>query len=156
MFQSRTPYGVGWPLAARLEPHSDSADPFRYSTSSAAEFASPRPAFTVTYGSTPMIRASSMYSSIPRSLGCIALQARSNMGARRSLGPIAPCQSQFDTKFPPGRRQTPERMDLRIRVESARQPLMLSAGMSEAAPTWNWPDPVPEISSRAFVASDRK
>lgn len=83
----------------------------------------------------------------------MALQAWSNIGARLSRGPIAPCQSQSDRKFPPGRRQKPEFSDLAMAVVSARQPRMLSEGISETAPILNWPWPWPVISSRASVAS---
>ena len=41
-----TPYGAGCPLAARCPPRRLVAGPFTYSTSSAAECASPSPEFT--------------------------------------------------------------------------------------------------------------
>ena len=44
--QILTPYGAGWPFAARSRPSRVVAAPFTYSTSSAAEWASPRPEFT--------------------------------------------------------------------------------------------------------------
>ena len=80
---------------------------------------------------------------MPKSLACIALQARSYIGGRRSRGPIASCQSQFDRKLPPGSRQNPELSVFRIATVSARQPSMLSAGISDTTPTRKWPVPVP-------------
>src|SRR3546814_3539325 len=78
-----------------------------------------------------------IHSTTPNCLACIALQAVSYMGARLSRGPIAPCQSQFDRKLPPGSRQKPERSDFRIATVSARQPWILSAGINDATPTRN-------------------
>ena len=47
MFQNFTRYGSAWPFFARSAPMCVLADPFIYSTCSAAECASPRPAFTL-------------------------------------------------------------------------------------------------------------
>ncbi len=47
MSQNFTWYGPGWPFVARWAPIGVEIGPFIYSTSSAAECASPKPAFTV-------------------------------------------------------------------------------------------------------------
>ncbi len=68
------------------------APPFMYSTWSAAERASPKPALTLMYGSTPISRHSVANSSMPRSFVCMAFQAKSQVDGRRSRSPIASYQ----------------------------------------------------------------
>ena len=104
MPQYFTRYGSGWPFLARSAPIRVVAAPFMYSTYSAADQASPKPAFTVMYGSTSSSRHSVMNSSVPTSLGWTAFQAGSSVGGRRSRSPIASRQSCADTKLPPGKR----------------------------------------------------
>ena len=80
-------------MAARFAPQGVVAAPFAYSTYSAAERASPKPEFTVMYGSTPASRHKVMNSSVPTSFDWTALQTGSKTGGRRSGSPIASCQS---------------------------------------------------------------
>src|ERR1017187_6524944 len=72
--QSFTSYGCGWPLAARCRPIGVVAAPLAYSTYCAADQASPKPAFSVTYGSTSSSRHMVINSSVPTSFGCTAFQ----------------------------------------------------------------------------------
>jgi len=87
MLHHFTLYGFAWPFAARSFPIGVSAVPLTYSTSSAAIFASPRPLFTVMYGSVPTSRQNARNSSIPKSFGSIPLHAGFFIGARRSRSP---------------------------------------------------------------------
>src|SRR5208282_2308208 len=129
-------------------------DPFMYSTSSAAECASPKPALTVMYGSTPMSLQRVMNSSMPTSLVCIAFQAWSNIGGRLSMSPTESYQLQLERKLPPGRRQKPEWSWRSREVVSGRNPCMLSEGINESVPMWKFPVPVPVISIEPFSVSD--
>jgi hypothetical protein len=72
------------------------AEPFMYSTCSAAECESPSPAFTLMYASTPMSRQKFMNSSMPRSLGCMAPQALSQSGGRLSGSPMVWYQMRLE------------------------------------------------------------
>src|SRR5208282_1926877 len=121
-----------------------------YSTYSAAERASPKPALTVIYGSTSTRRQRVMNSSVPTSLGCSAFQTGSKIGGRLSMSPIASRQSWAEMKLPPGQRYTPECKDFRTATTSGLQPWTLLAGMRETAPMQKVPGPTAVISSCAL------
>ena len=68
-----------------------------------------------------------------------------------SRSPTESYQLKSEMKLPPGRRQKPECSCFSSAMVSGRKPSTLSAGISETAPMWKLPVPVPVISSAAVV-----
>src|SRR5690606_23669044 len=82
-----------------------------------------------------------------------ALHTGSKIGGRLSGWPIVYSQSWAEIKLPPGILRMWQFISFISARVSARKPLMLSAGISDTAPTAKLPLPLATISKRASVVS---